>query len=75
MPHRFIRQFLNNEKVIQQMADSYPMRRAAKFAVSSAYQIRHKLENGGLMDGIMARTSNFKRLFQEEYKKKLEGKK
>ncbi|CAD5221939.1 unnamed protein product [Bursaphelenchus xylophilus] len=75
MPYRIFRRILNDERVIQQMADSWPMRRAAKLAVTSTFQLRHKIESSGLMDGLLARTSNFRRLFQEEYKKRLEQRK
>uniref|UniRef100_A0A7E4V1Z7 TetR_C_7 domain-containing protein n=1 Tax=Panagrellus redivivus TaxID=6233 RepID=A0A7E4V1Z7_PANRE len=67
MPHRFIRQFLNNERIIQQMADSSLMRQAARLFVSGLFRARGAIEDST----VSRRLSVFSNTFKDEFKKGL----
>uniref|UniRef100_A0A914Y6M0 Uncharacterized protein n=1 Tax=Panagrolaimus superbus TaxID=310955 RepID=A0A914Y6M0_9BILA len=69
MPHRFIRFFLNNEKVVQQMADSTLMRQAARLFVSGLFRTRSAIEDST----ISRRIGIFSNTFKDEFKKQLKG--
>ncbi|CAJ0942360.1 unnamed protein product, partial [Mesorhabditis belari] len=67
MPFRFLRAFLNQEKTVQQIADSYPVRAAAKTAVRAWWISRHKINN---LEATK-RLGIFKKVFNDEYQKAL----
>ncbi|KAK0415897.1 hypothetical protein QR680_012180 [Steinernema hermaphroditum] len=69
---RIVRQLLNQEHVIQRMADSRPMRLAARFAISTFYTGREALLKASPLGRIYNKT---KALFGEEFRKSLEQKK
>lgn len=49
MVFRFLMRYLaNNEQLINRMAESYPMRRAAQLVVSIMYRAKHIAEDKGL---------------------------
>uniref|UniRef100_A0A1I8AS52 Peroxisomal membrane protein PEX16 n=1 Tax=Steinernema glaseri TaxID=37863 RepID=A0A1I8AS52_9BILA len=68
---RIVRQLLNQERVIQQMADSRPMRLAARFAISTFYTGKDALSKSSPIGRIYNKT---KTLFAEEYRKSLQQK-
>ncbi|KAI6177290.1 hypothetical protein M3Y97_00890700 [Aphelenchoides bicaudatus] len=76
MPHRILRQLLNDPRVIQQMADSWPMRRAAKFTVQTYHKALHRFESTDTGRRLLpGRISSFMQRFRNEYRKALEEKK
>uniref|UniRef100_A0A915CPB6 Uncharacterized protein n=1 Tax=Ditylenchus dipsaci TaxID=166011 RepID=A0A915CPB6_9BILA len=72
MVYRFIRQLLNDERVIQKMADSSFMRQAARYFVSSVYRFRGLAENNKQLSNSSRRITRFSKLFKEEWKKALD---
>jgi hypothetical protein len=56
------------------MAESWPIRRAARFSVSSYYKAAHKLETMQI-SVVPKRLSSFVNRFQIEYRKELEQQK
>jgi hypothetical protein len=77
MVYRILRQLLNNEKVIQQMADSRPMRQAARLFISGVYHVKDIIEptRSNLLGSANKRVDRFLRNFREEYRKSIEQKK
>ncbi|KAI6235058.1 hypothetical protein M3Y95_00011100 [Aphelenchoides besseyi] len=75
MPFRILRQLLNNERVIQKMADSWLMRRLARFTLSTFYKTTHRLERFQSNSRVTRRLSNFSQTFRKELRKSLEEKK
>lgn len=51
MVFRFLLRYLaNNERLIQRMAESYPMRRAAQMVVSIMYRTKNMAQERGIHD-------------------------
>ncbi|TKR68633.1 hypothetical protein L596_024591 [Steinernema carpocapsae] len=72
---RFVRNFLNQEHVIREMADSRPMRLAARFAVSGFFRGREALMKNFVGNRIGRIANSTKTRFEEEFKKSMEQKK
>ncbi|KAF8359854.1 hypothetical protein PRIPAC_94849 [Pristionchus pacificus] len=73
MPWRFVRNMLNNPKVIDEMSQSYPVRSLARFLIRFYKTAEHKLEQSGAPSARRAH-SRFTALFKEEYQKALKSK-
>ncbi|CCD73056.1 ATP synthase subunit epsilon [Caenorhabditis elegans] len=67
MPFRLFRTFLNNEKTIQQLSESVPVRLAAKAIVRGMKQVEEKVEK---ID-VGKKLNRLKSLYEEEYQKAL----
>ncbi|CAO4368557.1 unnamed protein product [Caenorhabditis nigoni] len=65
MPFRLFRTFLNNEKTIQQLSESVPVRLAAKAIVRGMKQIESKVDK---LD-VGKKIDKFKAIYEEEYQK------
>uniref|UniRef100_A0AAF5Q527 Uncharacterized protein n=1 Tax=Wuchereria bancrofti TaxID=6293 RepID=A0AAF5Q527_WUCBA len=70
MWHQFLRQYLNQEHVIQKLADSKIIRSAARFFVSTMYGM-----HASIFRDFWKRIEFFSRTFGEEFKKSLTQKK
>lgn len=57
------------------MADSWPIRRAARFSVSSYYKAAHKFEMMDVNRLFPRRLSSFMDRFKAEYRRELEQQK
>lgn len=68
-----MRFFANNEQLVQRMADSYPMRRAAQLLISVFYKSKTIAEERGLKDLTPDRFRAFIRSFQTNLKQEIEG--
>ncbi|KIH66630.1 hypothetical protein ANCDUO_03044 [Ancylostoma duodenale] len=67
MVFRFIRTLLNNERVIQQLSESAPIRALARAIVRGGKTIEDKVQK---LD-VSSRIETFTKMYQEEYKKAL----
>ncbi|ETN80018.1 hypothetical protein RB195_010132 [Necator americanus] len=67
MVFRFIRTLLNNEKVIQQLSESPPIRLLARAIVRGGKSVEDKIQKLNMTSRIEA----FLKMYQEEYKKAL----
>ncbi|CAI2349642.1 unnamed protein product [Caenorhabditis sp. 36 PRJEB53466] len=67
MPFRLFRTLLNNEKTIQQLAESAPIRVAAKAIVRGMRQVEEKVEK----IEVGKKLDKFKAIYEEEYQKAL----
>ncbi|EFP06117.1 hypothetical protein GCK72_011628 [Caenorhabditis remanei] len=67
MPFRIFRTFLNNERTIQQLSDSTPIRLAAKAIVRGMAKVEEKVEKVE----IGKKLEKFKSIYEEEYQKAL----
>lgn len=67
MPFRLFRTFLNNERTIQQLSESAPVRLAAKAIVRGIKQVESKVEK---ID-VGKKFDKFKSIYEEEYQKAL----
>uniref|UniRef100_A0A1I7VUH9 DNA-directed DNA polymerase n=1 Tax=Loa loa TaxID=7209 RepID=A0A1I7VUH9_LOALO len=70
MWHQFLRQYLNQEHVIQKLADSKIIRSTARFFVSTIYGMRMSI-----FRDFWKRIEFFSKKFGEEFKKSLTQKK
>ncbi|EDW71966.1 protein NCBP2AS2 homolog [Drosophila tropicalis] len=68
-----MRYLANNEQLIQRMADSYPMRRAAQLVVSMMYRGKSIAREQGLHDMTPERFKSFINLFKDNVRKEIEG--
>lgn len=68
-----LRYFANNEQLVQRMADSYPMRRAAQLLIAAFYKSKNIAEERGLKDLTPDRFRAFFRSFQTNLKQEIEG--
>ncbi|XP_023179409.1 protein NCBP2AS2 homolog [Drosophila hydei] len=68
-----MRYFANNEQLIQRMADSYPMRRAAQLVVSLMYRSKSLAREQGLHEMTPERFKSFVNMFKNNIKQELEG--
>ncbi|CAD6998637.1 uncharacterized protein NCBP2-AS2 homolog [Ceratitis capitata] len=74
MVFRFLLRYLaNNEQLIQRMAESYPMRRAAQMVVSILYRTKNMAQERGIHDMTPERFKSFMALFKNNLKKEIEG--
>lgn len=64
-----IRYLANNERLIQRMADSYPMRRAAQFVVSIWYRTKNRHE---VKEITPERFKSFFNMFKNNLKQEIE---
>ncbi|VDP47667.1 unnamed protein product [Heligmosomoides polygyrus] len=67
MVFRFLRSLLSNERVIQQLADSAPIRAIARAMVRGGKSIQSKLDS----TDVASRLEKFTKLYHEEYRKAL----
>ncbi|RCN43837.1 hypothetical protein ANCCAN_10165 [Ancylostoma caninum] len=67
MVFRFIRTLLNNERVIQQLSESAPIRALARAIVRGGKTVEDKIQK---LD-VSSRIETFTKVYQEEYKKAL----
>lgn len=68
-----MRYFANNEQLVQRMADSYPMRRAAQLLIAAFYKSKNIAEERGLNDMTPERFRAFFRSFKTNLKQEIEG--
>lgn len=74
MVFRFLLRYLaNNERLIQRMAESYPMRRAAQMVVSIMYRTKNMAQERGIHDTTPERFKSFMAIFKSNLKKEIEG--
>jgi mediator of RNA polymerase II transcription subunit 9 len=74
MPIRFLMRYLaNNEKLIQQLADSYPMRRAAQLMVAAFYRTKAIARDNNLHEMSPERFKSFVRSFKDNVSKEIEN--
>ncbi|XP_014100901.1 protein NCBP2AS2 homolog [Bactrocera oleae] len=74
MVFRFLLRYLaNNEQLIQRMAESYPMRRAAQMVVSIMYRTKNMVEERRIHDMTPERFKSFMAIFKTNLKKEIEG--
>ncbi|XP_005176048.1 protein NCBP2AS2 homolog [Musca domestica] len=74
MVFRFLmRYFANNEQLINRMAESYPMRRAAQIVVSLMYRAKDLAHETKLHEMSPDRFKSFMNLFKDNVKKEIEG--
>ncbi|XP_019847926.1 protein NCBP2AS2 homolog [Bactrocera dorsalis] len=74
MVFRFLLRYLaNNEQLIQRMAESYPMRRAAQMVVSIMYRTKNMAQERGIHDMTPERFKSFMAIFKNNLKKEIEG--
>ncbi|CAJ0597506.1 unnamed protein product [Cylicocyclus nassatus] len=67
MVFRFIRALLNNERVIQELSESAPIRALARAIVRGTKSVEGKVQK---LD-IGAKAEALKKIYEEEYKKAL----
>ncbi|KAE9416036.1 hypothetical protein Angca_001396 [Angiostrongylus cantonensis] len=67
MVFRFIRALLNDERVIQQLSESAPIRAIAKTIVRGRKTLEERVEK---ME-VPSQIDRFKKIFKEEYQKSL----
>ncbi|XP_055918024.1 protein NCBP2AS2 homolog [Eupeodes corollae] len=67
------RYLANNEQLIQKMAESYPMRRAAQLVVAMMYKTKNMAERRGLADMTPEKFKDFIRMFNNNLKQEIEG--
>lgn len=70
MVYRLVRNLLNNEKVIQELSESAPIRGAARLIVRSAATVGEKISNVK----IGSRLQKISQIYKEEYKKAIDKK-
>ncbi|XP_030565735.1 protein NCBP2AS2 homolog [Drosophila novamexicana] len=68
-----MRYLANNEQLIQRMADSYPMRRAAQLVVSLMYRSKSLAREQGLHEMTPERFKSFVNMFKNNIRQELEG--
>ncbi|EDW02028.1 protein NCBP2AS2 homolog [Drosophila grimshawi] len=68
-----MRYLANNEQLIQRMADSYPMRRAAQLVVSLMYRTKGMARERGLHEMSPERFKSFMNMFKTNVRQELEG--
>ncbi|EDW61699.1 protein NCBP2AS2 homolog [Drosophila virilis] len=68
-----MRYLANNEQLIQRMADSYPMRRAAQLVVSLMYRSKSLAREQGLHEMTPERFKSFVKMFKNNVQQELEG--
>ncbi|XP_037822379.1 protein NCBP2AS2 homolog [Lucilia sericata] len=68
-----MRYLANNEQLINRMAESYPMRRAAQIVVSIMYRAKHVAEDKGLHEMTPERFKSFMNVFKSNIKQEIEG--
>lgn len=70
MPLRFLlRYFANNEKVVEKLAESYPMRRAAQLGAYFYFKSKHigyKALQGVKESGVETRVKSFSKTFSDQ---------
>ncbi|XP_067629461.1 protein NCBP2AS2 homolog [Eurosta solidaginis] len=71
---RFLLRYLaNNDHLIQRMAESYPLRRAAQMVVSIMYRTKNMAQERGLHEMTPERFKSFIALFKNNLKKEIGG--
>ncbi|KAH8290296.1 hypothetical protein KR054_001677 [Drosophila jambulina] len=74
MVFRLLMRYLaNNEQLIQRMAESYPMRRAAQLAVALMYRTKSLAREQGLHEMTPERFKSFVNMFKTNVRQELEG--
>ncbi|KAH8357813.1 uncharacterized protein NCBP2-AS2 homolog [Drosophila serrata] len=68
-----MRYLANNEQLIQRMAESYPMRRAAQLAVALMYRTKSLAREQGLHEMTPERFKSFVNMFKNNVRQELEG--
>ncbi|XP_037948467.1 protein NCBP2AS2 homolog [Teleopsis dalmanni] len=68
-----LRYLANNEQLIERMAESYPMRRAAQIVVSMTYRFKNIAQERGLHDMSPERFKSFMEYFRNNLKQEIEG--
>uniref|UniRef100_A0A0N5A2H4 N-acetyltransferase n=1 Tax=Parastrongyloides trichosuri TaxID=131310 RepID=A0A0N5A2H4_PARTI len=69
MVFNFIRAFLNQEKVIRELSNSYPIRIAARFLVRAGFRAKDAIGNSTTTKDLLKRKDIFIDTFKEEFKK------
>ncbi|KAL9913077.1 protein NCBP2AS2 homolog [Glossina fuscipes] len=68
-----MRYLANNEQLIQRMAESYPMRRAAQLVVSLMYRAKDLAREKRLNEMSPERFKQFMQAFKTNVKQEIEG--
>lgn len=68
-----LRYFANNEQLVQRMADSYPMRRAAQLLIAAFYKSKNIAAERGLNEMTPQRFKAFFDTFRGNLKQEIEG--
>ncbi|XP_052862066.1 protein NCBP2AS2 homolog [Anopheles cruzii] len=71
--HAILRYLANNEQLIQRLADSYPLRRAAQMVLSAYYRSKSAAEQQKLIDVSPERLQQALRNFKTNVKKEIEN--
>ncbi|XP_052870827.1 protein NCBP2AS2 homolog [Anopheles cruzii] len=71
--HAILRYLANNEQLIQRLADSYPLRRAAQMVLSAYYRSKSVAEQQKLIDVSPERLQQALRNFKTNVKKEIEN--
>lgn len=68
-----LRYLANNEKLVQRLADSYPMRRAAQFLISAYYRSRAISQQNKLTEMTPNKFQHMMNAFRNKGSKNPEG--
>lgn len=68
-----LRYLANNEQLIQRLADSYPMRRAAQLLVSAYYRSRAVAQEQKLVDMTPEKFKRMMNAFKDNIKQEIES--
>lgn len=68
-----LRYFANNEQLVQRLADSFIMRKAARFVVSTFYRSKIYAEERGLGDVNSQRIKSILKKFSENMKEEIKS--
>ncbi|XP_058054297.1 protein NCBP2AS2 homolog [Anopheles bellator] len=71
--HAILRYLANNEQLIQRLADSYPLRRAAQMVLSAYYRNKSVAEQQKLIDVSPERLQQALRNFKTNVQKEIEN--
>ncbi|CEF68108.1 Hypothetical protein SRAE_2000276600 [Strongyloides ratti] len=73
MIFNFIRAFLNQEKVIKELSNSYPIRMTARLIVRAGFKAKDAVNNSEVGKDIIRRKDVFFDTFKEEFKKNMKN--
>lgn len=68
-----LRYLANNEQLVQRMAESYPMRRAAQLLVAAFFKSKSIAEQRGLTELTPDKFKTFFKTFNNNLKQEIEG--
>uniref|UniRef100_A0A0K0ELT2 N-acetyltransferase n=1 Tax=Strongyloides stercoralis TaxID=6248 RepID=A0A0K0ELT2_STRER len=73
MIFNFIRAYLNQEKVIKTLSNSYPIRMTARLIVRNGFKVMDTINDLTLRKNIIQRKNIFLKTFKEEFKKNMKN--